>query len=69
MYYTPPERELQPALQPIRSRPKGLGAEPAGTRSRIDHPALDARRMDVALIVTLPRASGPESRTRTLTTE
>ena len=28
--------------------------------SRIDTPALDARRMDAALIVTQPRASGPQ---------
>ena len=40
-----PERELQPSPnRPIRYRLMGHGAEPAGTMSRIDTPALDARQ-------------------------
>ena len=59
--YTPHERELQSC--PVTDNPLAEGdsdAVPAGTRSRIDTPALDARRMDAALIVTQPRASGPQ---------
>ena len=54
------ERELQSC--PVTDNPLAEGdsdAVPAGTRSRIDTPALDARRMDAALIVTLLRAVRP----------
>ena len=66
----PSERELQPSPnRPIRYRPMGHGAEPAGTRSRIDTPALDARQGCGADCDAASGRPAPESRTHTLTTE
>ena len=61
----PSERELQPSPnRPIRYGPKGHGAEPAGTRSRIDPPALDAHQ-GCGADVTLPRDVRPREDVRT----
>ena len=60
--YTLHERELQSC--PVTDNPLAEGdsdAVPGGHKGLgIDTPALDARRMDAALIVTQPRASGPQ---------
>ena len=61
----PSERDIQPSPnRPIRYRPMGHGAEPAGTMSRIDTPALDARQ-GCGADVTLPRDVRPREDVRT----
>ena len=66
----PSERELQPSPnRPVHYRPMGHGAEPAGTMSRIDTPALDARQGCGADSDASRDVRPRKDRTRTFTTE